>query len=148
VAEQYRKETEANDGRPAFDRVGSALTSGGDNDIVLVALRQGWATAYSPLLRLDHLIGARRLMIDYQSRLHRGCNRSWAMLLALHGISPWKPVPRWTLSLRIARAWWRVKPWRGPEQYIRFNALCGLFEGRADVHDWQRQSRGKPSDRA
>ena len=134
VARQYIEELRSNPHRPAFDRVGKALTSGGDNDIVLTSLAKGWQTAYDPALHLLHLIGTSRLTLEYQARLHRGCNRSWALLLAMHGISPWPAVAPWTVPLRQARAWWRTKPWTSPERHIRFHALCGLFEGRADAH--------------
>ena len=133
VAIQYIEELRSNPSRPAFDRVGKALTSGGDNDIVLTSLAKGWETVYDPALHLLHLIGASRLTLEYQARLHRGCNRSWALLLAMHGVSPWPSIAPWTVPLRHARAWWRTKPWSSPERHIRFHALCGLFEGRADA---------------
>ncbi|MBI1289683.1 glycosyltransferase [bacterium] len=138
IAARYAEMLHAKSDRPLFDRVGKSLSSGGDNDMVLATLRWGWVVAYSPLLRLDHLIASARLTVEYQGKLHRGCNRSWAMLLAVHGISPWPPVQRWTLPLRMARAWWRMKPWQSPERRVRFQGLCGLFEGRADVYDYQR----------
>jgi glycosyltransferase involved in cell wall biosynthesis len=118
---------------PLADRTGTHLTSGGDNDIVLHLFRAGGAVAYFPELALTHLIPAARLDPAYLARLNRGIQRSWVRVLALHDLCPWRPLPRWTLPLRLVRAWARSHAWRGPVEAIRFAGLRGRLEGQADL---------------
>jgi glycosyltransferase involved in cell wall biosynthesis len=118
---------------PLSDRTGTNLTSGGDNDIVLHVCRAGGAVAYFPELELTHLIPSSRLEPAYLARLNRGIQRSWVRVLALYGVCPWRPVPGWTLPLRLARAWARTRAWRGPVEAIRFAGLRGRLEGQADL---------------
>jgi glycosyltransferase involved in cell wall biosynthesis len=113
------------------DRQGDALTSSGDNDIVLCAMRSGWEVGYFPQLTLTHLIPASRLDPDYLGRLNEGIMRSWVRVLALHGQCPWPPIPRWTLPLRTTRAWFRAQAWRSPAHRVRWRGLCGQFHGQA-----------------
>jgi glycosyltransferase involved in cell wall biosynthesis len=70
------------------DRRGQALTSSGDNDIILCALRAGWSVAYSPRLSLTYLIPSARLEPDYLARLNRGIQNSWMQVLTLHAVNP------------------------------------------------------------
>ena len=50
-------ESITNDARRAsLDRAGKSLASGGDNDIVMSVLEEGWAVGYFPSLELAHLI--------------------------------------------------------------------------------------------
>jgi hypothetical protein len=60
-------------------------------------------------------------------------NRTWVEVLAVHGIRPWTPVHRWSLPLRKARAWARLRAWEGPASRIRWRAACGTFDGRATL---------------
>jgi glycosyltransferase involved in cell wall biosynthesis len=112
------------------DRRGGELTSSGDNDIVLVLLRQGWEVGYFPELRLTHLIPAGRLEAGYLARLNRGIQKSWMQVLSQHHANPWPPVARWTVPLRQAKAWFACRAWSGPAGYIRWQGACGHFEGR------------------
>jgi glycosyltransferase involved in cell wall biosynthesis len=119
--------------RPATaisDRRGRELSSAGDNDIVLTLMRAGWEVAYSPALRLTHLIPEARLAPAYLARLNRSLQKSWQQVLALHDASPWPPLPRGTLLLRFAKAWFVHRAWRGSAAYIRWQGACGHFEGR------------------
>lgn len=118
---------------PLADRTGTQLTSGGDNDIVLHLFRAGGAVAYFPELALTHLIPAARLDPAYLARLNRAIQRSWVRVLALYDLCPWQPAPRWTLPLRLARAWARSRAWRGPVEAVRFAGLRGRLEGQADL---------------
>jgi glycosyltransferase involved in cell wall biosynthesis len=113
------------------DRRGAALTSGGDNDIVLTLLRHGWAIAYFPSLSLTHLIPAERLTRAYLARLNRGIAKSWVQVLRKHSASPWTPIRAWTVPLRQMKAWFVHRAWSGPAQYVRWQGACGHFEGRA-----------------
>lgn len=115
------------------DRRGSELTSGGDNDIIFSAMKQGWEVGYFPSLSLTHLIAAGRLERDYLARLNRGIAKSWIQVLAHHGASPWGPIPAWTVPLRIVKAWFAYRGWAGPAEFIRWQGACGHFEGRAAI---------------
>ena len=112
------------------DRTGSNLSSGGDNDIVLHVLRSGWSVAYIPGLVLHHIIPARRLQPDYLARLNRAMQRSWMEVLTRHDANPWHPIPRWSLPLRVTKAWLRHAPWSSEANRIRFCGALGHFEGR------------------
>ena len=112
------------------DRRGSALTSGGDNDLVLHAMRAGWEAAYFPSLTLTHLIPAARLEPHYLARLNRGIQQSWMQVLALHEANPWPPLSPGGAVLRKLKAWLRHQPWRSPAARIRWQGACGHFDGR------------------
>lgn len=113
------------------DRRGAALSSAGDNDIVLCALGAGWQVGYFPRLTLTHLIPDERLAPDYLARLNHGVQRSWVQVLAVHNASPWPTIPGWTVRLRCMRLWWRYRAWRGHAECIRWHGACGNVEGRS-----------------
>jgi glycosyltransferase involved in cell wall biosynthesis len=119
--------------RLALDRAGGSLASGGDNDLVFTALHAGGAVGYFPALALTHLIPSGRLDAAYLAKLNRGIMRTWVRVLALHGQCSWPAIPAWTLPLRLTRAWFRTRPWRGPAQRIRAAGLFGQLEGQADL---------------
>jgi glycosyltransferase involved in cell wall biosynthesis len=122
--------------RPASavtDRRGTDLASGGDNDIVLTLLAQGWRVGYFPALSLRHLIPAGRLTRDYLARLNRGIARSWVQVLALHGANPWPRIQPATVPLRQLKAWFIHRAWAGPANYIRWQGACGHFSGLATL---------------
>ncbi|MDX6766280.1 MAG: glycosyltransferase [Candidatus Methylacidiphilales bacterium] len=112
------------------DRCGKSLASGGDNDIVLHVLKSGWEVAYSPGLRLTHLIPASRLEPAYLARLHESMQASWMRVLTKHGCNPWFPIPRWTLHLRQWKAYFSCRAWEGPSARISWHGACGHFAGR------------------
>jgi glycosyltransferase involved in cell wall biosynthesis len=111
------------------DRRGGELTSGGDNDIVLSVFSAGWDVAYFPELALTHLIPAARLDPAYLARLNRGIQKSWPQVLARHGLRPWQPIPAWTVPLRKLKAWLAHRAWSSPAARIRWQGICGRFEG-------------------
>ena len=115
------------------DRKGKSLASGGDNDICLTALEHGWGVGYFPELELTHLIPKERMTLEYQSRMARDSMRSFIVMLNQHGIQPWAPIARWSVPLRVARAWWRDKPWKGVQAQLNFQNGVGQFLGRADI---------------
>ena len=119
--------------RAITDRSGNTLSSGGDCDIVMVALKNGWDTAYVPSLELDHHISAPRLTLGYLQRMAHDSNRSWVNVLDIHGMRPWPSIPPWSLPIRKARAWLRQKPWQGEVQSIRWHAVKGRLRGQADL---------------
>jgi glycosyltransferase involved in cell wall biosynthesis len=112
------------------DRRGDALTSGGDNDIVLAVMRRGWEVAYFPELSLTHLIPASRLEPGYLARLNRGIQQSWMQVLSRHDANPWPAIEGWTVPLRQLKAWFTYRAWSGPAARIRWQGACGHFEGR------------------
>lgn len=112
------------------DRKGNNLTSGGDNDIVLTLMEHGWEAAYSPDLKLTHLIPASRLQPDYLARLNHGIQKSWTQVLLQHNASPWPSIPAWSIPLRKLRAWFSYRAWSSDSAYIRWQGACGHFEGR------------------
>jgi glycosyltransferase involved in cell wall biosynthesis len=119
--------------RQNFGRKGTALSSGEDNDINLVALADGWDIGYFPQLKLTHLISARRTDAAYLEQLAFASSRDWVRVLAIHGICPWPPIPRWTVPLRKLKAWFSYRAWAGPAERIRWRGACGHFEGRAAI---------------
>lgn len=125
------KRQEARSKETITDRKGDSLASGGDNDICLTVVEEGWQVGYLPQLRLTHLISAKRMTLDYHKRMARDSMKSFILMLDQHGIRPWPAMSKWTLPLRVASDWWRVKPWEGPEQSLRFWGHVGMYEGRA-----------------
>lgn len=113
------------------DRRGRELTSSGDNDLVLCAMRAGWEAGYFPELSLTHLIPASRLDAEYLARLNRGIQKSWMQMLARHEASPWPPLTPLGAGLRKAKAWLAHHPWTSPAARIRWQGACGHFDGRA-----------------
>lgn len=115
------------------DRRGNSLSSGGDNDICLTAVENGWQVGYFPQLYLTHLISRHRMTLQYQRRMARDSMKSYILMLDQHGIRPWAPVPYWSVPLRIAKDCLRVKPWKGAAQSLRWWNNIGMYEGRAAI---------------
>jgi glycosyltransferase involved in cell wall biosynthesis len=115
------------------DRRGRELTSGGDNDIVLCAMRAGWEVGYFPELTLAHLIPGSRLEGDYLARLNRGIQKSWMQVLTRHGANPWAPLTATGATLRKLKAWFTYRAWSSPAARIRWSGACGHFEGRTRI---------------
>lgn len=112
------------------DRQSGNLSSGGDNDIVLCAMRAGWEVGYFPALSLTHLIPASRLEPAYLARLNRGIQQSWMQVLTLHDANPWPPLTPAGAALRRLKAWFSHRAWSSPAARIRWQGACGHFEGR------------------
>ena len=131
-AERIEQQTKRlKDQETITDRKGDSLASGGDNDICLTVIEEGWQVGYLPQLKLAHLIPARRMTLDYHKRMARDSMKSFILMLDQHGIRPWPAMAKWTLPLRVASDCWRVKPWQGAEQSLRFWGHIGMYEGRA-----------------
>lgn len=127
------KRARSGSGTIVTDRKGGSLASGGDNEIVLVALAEGFAVGYFPSLSLEHIIPAGRCEEEYLSRLMCEANRSWIRVLDLHGIRPRKAVSPLLAPMMKARMWWRLKAWRKPVPHIRWRQYCGEVDGRAEL---------------
>ena len=122
-------------GAALSDRRGRELTSSGDNDLVLCAMRAGWEVGYFPALSLIHLIPAGRLDADYLARLNRGIQTSWMQVLTRHEANPWPPLSRPGAALRKARSWLMQCAWSSPAARIRWQGACGHFDGRVSLGD-------------
>jgi hypothetical protein len=112
------------------DRSGKSLSSSGDNDIILFAMRQGWEVAYLPQLWLTHLIPPSRLRVLYLGALNRGIQKSWMEVLSRHDANPWPPLRVASAALRRLKAWFSYRAWSSPAAWIRWQGACGHFEGR------------------
>jgi glycosyltransferase involved in cell wall biosynthesis len=112
------------------DRRGTSLSSAGDNDLVFTILEANWSVAYSPRMRLTHLIPESRLDAGYLARLNRGIQESWIRVLRLHNVCPWPPLSRTGASLRKLRAWFKHRAWRAGAARVRWQGACGHFDGR------------------
>jgi glycosyltransferase involved in cell wall biosynthesis len=115
------------------DRRGTELSSGGDNDIVLCAMRAGWEVGYFPELMLTHLIPPGRLEADYLARLNYGIQRSWMQVLARHDANPWPPLSALGARLRQGKAWFVQRAWSSPAARIRWQGVRGHFDGRTQI---------------
>ncbi|MBA3848428.1 MAG: family 2 glycosyl transferase [Opitutus sp.] len=131
VCLDYFSAWERDASRRTLGRNAGSLASGEDNDFALFVLKSGRSVAYLPAMRLLHLIPARRLDPDYLARLNHASQRTWTHVLLMNGISPWPAIPRWTVPLRQAKAWFSCRAWNGPVERIRWRGACGHFEGRA-----------------
>jgi hypothetical protein len=110
------------------DRKGNSLASGGDNDICLTVIEEGWQVGYLSQLQLTHLIPRQRMTLDYQQRMAREAMRSFVLMLDQHGVRPWVAIPGWTVPLRVAKDYLRVRPWKSPERLLRWNMNRGQYE--------------------
>ena len=115
------------------DRRGDSLASGGDNDICLTVVEEGWQVGYLPELKLTHLIPKGRMTLDYQRRMARDAVRSYLLMLDQHGIRPHSKIPRWSVPLRIAKDFVRVQPWRSPEASLEWHGHIGQYLARAQL---------------
>jgi len=113
------------------DRTGDSLSSGGDNEIIINVLKQGYSIAYFPGLLLQHIIPASRLTVDYLSRLNYESSKSWVRLLLKYNLCPWDIIPHWSVSLRKLKAWFNFKAWASQVNYIKWKGACGVFDGLA-----------------
>jgi len=111
------------------DRLGTSLSSGGDNDIIIEILKCGWKTGYFPQLILYHIIPKERLSVRYLAQLLNNSSKSWVELLDNHGINPWPRIPEWTIPLRKLKAWFTYKAYTNNINYIKWRGACGTFDG-------------------
>lgn len=115
------------------DRRGDSLSSAGDNDICLTVLEEGWQLGYFPGLKLQHLIPRRRMTLDYQRRMAMESMQSFVAMLDRHEIRPWAAISPWTVPMRIARDFLRVRPWRDERRSLTWWMNRGRYQACAKL---------------
>jgi glycosyltransferase involved in cell wall biosynthesis len=132
LALNWATEIEYDQVRMRLDRFGKSLASGGDNDLVLTVLEQGFDVEYVPELVLTHLVSARRTTTNYLARLNYASSRTWVRLLRVHNVpTGWTPISWTGAAARKARSFFTLRPWRAAPDYVRWRGACGIFDGRA-----------------
>jgi glycosyltransferase involved in cell wall biosynthesis len=114
------------------DRTANSLSSGGDNEIVINVLKQGYAVGYFPELSLQHIIPQSRLTVKYLSRLNYDSSKSWVKLLLSYKLSSYKKIPVYTVGLRKLKSWFTARAYASQLNYIKWKGYCGMFDGLAD----------------
>ena len=124
VAEYYRHLHDSGQRAFQFDRTGSSLISGGDNDLAACACDIGLGVGLVSTLGLTHLIPAQRLNADYLARLAEGIFFSAVILAHLRRSDAElaRYQVRWHEPLRAA-----LNP--APHRSIQFAALRGRRRG-------------------
>jgi glycosyltransferase involved in cell wall biosynthesis len=120
--------------RAATDRTGNQLSSGGDNEINIIALKSGFMVGFFPELMLTHLIPSGRMIPAYLKKLNYASNRSWVKLLHNHNICPWKPISKLGCIVRMLRAYFRYQPWKNNFNAITYQGICGMFKGLSELN--------------
>lgn len=114
-------------------RKGNSLSSGEDNDINLFLFKSGFSLGYFPELIFYHIIPEKRTTVNYLARLVFSSSMSWVKVLENYHINPWKKIPKWTVPLRILKAWFSHKAWRSEVEYIKWKGACGTFQGLSEI---------------
>jgi glycosyltransferase involved in cell wall biosynthesis len=133
VAQHYLQLHQSEERSFQFDRTGSSLLSGGDNDLAACACDIGLGVGLISSLKLTHLISPERLTVDYLARLVEGIHYSSTLLDSGHGIATGQrtALGRMADFLRIMRL-------KQPHRRIlraafrgRDRAMQQLIEGRS-----------------
>lgn len=120
AAQLYAAAHESGDRRFQFDRTGTSLLSGGDNDLAAFACKLGLGVGLVAALKLQHLMPPERLSADYLIRLAEGIHFSSTLLDAEWG----SPALRPGVARRLADLW-RTFRLSGPDRQIFAAALRG-----------------------
>jgi len=124
VAEGYVQSIRADVKALALDRTGTLLSGGGDLDLSIHAVQQGYATGRSDHLAFRHVVPAFRLELAYMLRLLYMSQYSVAQLLIHRG---WRaPLP-----LMVPTVWERLK-----------SKLAGWKRMDPEALGWQAYHRG------
>lgn len=113
----------------SIGRQGTAFLGGcEDAEIILYGVLQGGReVAYSPNLRLLHLIPQRRLQHSYLSRLAYQSGQTWGAFCVRHGF--WRPVSAGSVWLRQANQFFRDRAWT-PAGWLSWRSHSGQTAGR------------------
>lgn len=111
-------------GRIGFNALGGCE----DCEIILIGvLRDGGKVAYSPNLRLDHVIAPRRMTYAYFRKLAYQSGVSWGAFCVRHGLLT--RISVWMLPVRVARSYMREHAWTRAGR-IAWLTETGRFVGR------------------
>ena len=102
--------------RQLLDVNGEDPMRGGDTDIGLFTLAEGWQVARFRDLRLTHITPAGRTTMEYVARVLEGTACSGVLLRSIHG----EPLPKRDGWCTRMRSHWQA--WRLPEPHGRFYA--------------------------
>jgi glycosyltransferase involved in cell wall biosynthesis len=127
VAHDYLAKVASNRRRRALDRVGRALTSGGDTDLAWCALDLGLGTGRFGRMQLTHLIPAARLTEEYVTRLFAGFAAANEILGQVRAHDPAPTRAPWSDTARFA---WRYARASGIEKEILLATRRALREAR------------------
>lgn len=83
LAQRYAEILSSDAYRRALDRMGVSLASGGDTDLAMMVLDEGYGNGLFPHLKLDHLIPSGRLQESYLLQLTEEMTLSCLKLLFL-----------------------------------------------------------------
>jgi len=125
---------------PLPDRTGNNLSSGGDCEIVCLALINKKLVAYVPNLKLKHYLPNSRFRVSYLARIAYAISRSWVLVLGKYNSSPWPPIRPWTAPLRKFKALIKSQPWKGKEEFIKWREMCGHIDGQVDLYKFIKQN--------
>jgi hypothetical protein len=114
------------------DRSGNSLCTSGDNEIVIQILLNNYQVGFFPQLNLKHLIPEERLTKTYLGKLNEGIIQSWTTFLRKYNICPWPTFAKYTLSLRILKAYLTYKPWQGNTKYVIYKGITGQLKGTSN----------------
>jgi hypothetical protein len=139
VAQRHVEKVAADPVRLALGRIGQSLTSCEDSDLVLTACDLGLAAGVFPQLRLEHIIPARRLQLDYLCDLVRSTHASRVLLAHVRGIGG----PGSRDRGRVDRLFQAYRRWRLPPEIRHLEAAAeeGDRLGVAQVNALRATSR-------
>jgi glycosyltransferase involved in cell wall biosynthesis len=113
------------EGRRGFDHLGSCE----DAELLFYGvLEAGMQVAYSPDLKLTHVIPARRLTPAYLNKLAYEGGITWGGFCVRHGLQ--SPIAAITVPLRALRAFLRLHAWTPPGR-LAWKTALGRFVGRS-----------------
>lgn len=116
LAARYLKTMTSQPLRALLDVNGKDPMRGGDTDIALFALAEGWQVARFRDLILTHITPAGRTSVEYVARVLEGAACSDVLLRTIHG----EPLPeRDGWAKRLRKKW---QAWHLPEPHGRFYA--------------------------
>lgn len=130
-AEAYARRVGADGERAILDRRGSALTSGGDTDLVLQVCESGYGTGVFAALELQHLIPPTRLTEEYLTRFAEASMYTKVLMDEIHGRSHHKTRARRIVNfIRLMLSRGRERRFRMARARGERSALCYLQEQR------------------
>jgi glycosyltransferase involved in cell wall biosynthesis len=134
VALKYITRCQNTPNRCLLDRKGNSLTAGGEIDIAWFACEIGYGMGRFKDLKMKHLIGSRRLTVEYFSRLiEEGCYSN-VFLYYYHGLSQdFIPQTIWAKLRRTKHIWKLSKE----ERIFSNAAMRGTERGIKDLASTQ-----------